>query len=76
MQPIQVKSWSDEQGVLTPFRIKSPDWKQEMRVERIVKCSTSKIAGRLVQVFTCENDDRIYEIEYDLTSTRWFLIKW
>jgi len=76
MQPIQVMCWNDEQGRITPSSFK-PEWSPtDMRAGRVIQRSTSKEAGRLVQVFLCQNEARRFELQYDYAATKWYLTKW
>ena len=76
MRPVPVKVWTDEEGNLNPYRFTPEAIPPEVRIENIVERSTSKIAGKLVQVFVCENNERRFELQYDYAAHRWYLTKW
>lgn len=76
MQAIPVLSWSECDGTLHPCRLLPGFLSREMKIGRILERSQSKVAGRLAQSFTCQTDDRTYEIQYDHATHCWYLTKW
>lgn len=81
-RPIQMISWTEENGRIHPLRFKIEGTDGDRHVYKIEKIYTSdleKIAGNKVYKFTCEINingiNKICELRYDLESCRWNLFK-
>jgi hypothetical protein len=83
MKPIEVVSWSDLTGKITPsrFRIELQDGSlMTVHVDKLLDRHEEKIAGMRTQHFRCRstiNDSiRQYVLAYELATCRWYLDKW
>ncbi len=81
-KPIQVVSWTEENGTIHPvrFKIATADGDREVyKVMRIHTMELDRIAGNKVYKFTCEvainRFIKLCEIRYELESCRWMLFK-
>ncbi len=81
-KPIQMISWTEEDGRIHPLRFKIENKEGTRHVYKIEKIYTSdleKIAGNRIYKFTCEinlgGTNRICELRYELDTCRWNLFK-
>lgn len=81
-KPIEMISWTEENGKIHPLRFKIESKEGERFVYKIEKIYTSdleKIAGNKVYKFTCEINinqiNKICELRYDIDTCRWSLFK-
>ena len=81
-KPIEMVSWTDEQGNIKPIRFKISNKDESIsviKVDRVISVEKEKLAGNFMIVFTCQSvikgAERIYEIKYELSTCRWILYK-
>lgn len=81
-KPIEMVAWFDKTGKTHPvrFRIENEDGiYRTIVIGKILKINLEKLAGNHMQVFTCRSNisgkDTIYEIKFELNTSRWILFK-
>lgn len=81
-KPIEMLSISDSTGDVKPikFRIKLEDKSlTTIKVDRIIRRESSKRAGEVAYIYTCESliqdELKLYELRYTLSSCIWVLYK-
>lgn len=81
-KPIQMIAWYCEDGTANPikFRVKEDDESYTtIKVDRVMKRDLEKLAGNLMQVFTCSSVingvEKIFELKYELKTCKWILFK-
>lgn len=81
-KPIEVISWTEEDGEIRPLRFRMLNEEGERSVHKIRKIYSSemdRIAGNKVYKFNCElhinGRSRLCEIRYDLDTCKWNLFK-
>lgn len=80
--PIEVVSYTDNNGEVRPLRIRLQTEDHTVRVikiDKVIVKETEKLAGNLMLVFRCQskinNLMKIFEIKYDLKTCKWILYK-
>ena len=72
--PIDVIATFDSKGKMRPFKFKYEG--MSIKVERIMKYYTEKLAGNERIIFVCmHNGYSLYELKYELDSHKWFLFR-
>ncbi len=81
-KPIEMLFLSDSAGDVKPikFRMKLEDKSlTTIRVDRILKREATKKAGEVAYIYTCESliqdELKLYELRYTLSSCIWVLYK-
>jgi len=81
-KPIEMISWTEEDGRVHPLRFKIENKegaKNVYKIKQIYSSELEKIAGNKTYKFTCEISingyNKICELRYDLESCRWNLFK-
>ena len=81
-KPIEMISWTEEDGRIHPVKFKITTHEGERQVYRVLQIYTTeldRVAGNKVYRFTCEIAInaiiKLCEIRYDLDSCRWVLFK-
>lgn len=79
-KPIQMVAWFDEDGIHpTRFQIEGKDGKVVVKIGKVVKKGSEKLAGNPMLVFTCESEIngqlKPYEIKYEISTMKWILFK-
>lgn len=81
-KPIEMIALSDATGDIKPikFRMVLEDKSlSTVKIDRIVKRETSKKAGEIAYIYTCESlikdELKLYELRYTLSSCIWVLYK-
>jgi len=81
-KPIEMLSISDSTGDVKPikFRMKLEDKSlTTIKVDRIIRRDSSKRAGEVAYIYTCESliqdELKLYELRYTLSSCIWVLYK-
>lgn len=81
-KPIEMLSISDSTGDVKPikFRMKLEDKSlATIKVDRIIRRESSKKAGEVAYIYTCESliqdELKLYELRYTLSSCIWVLYK-
>lgn len=81
-KPVEMISWTEENGKIHPIRFKLSmvdGERQICRVGRIYSNELDKVAGNKMYKITCEiivnNGMRMCELRYELDSCRWVLFK-
>lgn len=81
-KPIQMISWTEEDGSIHPLRFKVQEQEGTLGVYKILKmytCSLDTIAGDKVIIFTCEINmhefSKICELRYYVDACQWNLFK-
>jgi hypothetical protein len=81
-KPIEMLSISDSTGDVKPikFRMKLEDKSlTTIKVDRIIRRESSKRAGEVAYIYTCESliqdELKLYELRYTLSSCIWVLYK-
>lgn len=81
-RPIEVVSWTDEKGDIHPtrFRIKREDESYSVvKIDKVITKEREKLAGNEMLVFKCQsvinNQQRVYEVKYELRTCKWILFK-
>jgi hypothetical protein len=81
-KPIEVISYTDNNGNLRPLRfriIKEDETLEVIRIDRIIRKITERIAGNYMHAFTCQsiinNSEKVYELKYELDTCKWILFK-
>ncbi|MGL4108277.1 hypothetical protein [Clostridium sp. LP20] len=79
---IEVVAWFGEKGEINPvrFRIKDDEERfQVIKIDKIMKRDTEKLAGNIMEKFTCSSIiggvERIFEIKYERSTYKWMLFK-
>jgi hypothetical protein len=81
-KPIEMISWTQEDGRIRPIKFKITAHDDEKKVYQVMKIYTTeldRIAGNKVYRYTCEihidSLTKLCEIRYELDSCRWILFK-
>ena len=81
-KPIEVVAWFGNEGIINPvrFRIKDDeDGYKVIKIDKIIKRETEKLAGNLMDKFTCvavvNGIEKIFEIKYEKFTSKWILFK-
>jgi hypothetical protein len=82
MKSVDMISFSSRNGEIRPlkFRIQEDtgEWRI-VRIDRIITRKEEKIAGNRMLVFTVQSvidgSERIYEMKYEFSTSRWYLYK-
>ncbi|MGX8794718.1 hypothetical protein ACR6HW_01310 [Fusibacter sp. JL298sf-3] len=79
---IEVISWFDADGQITPIRFRIFETASEgqvLKISKIVERSFEKLAGNAMWVYKCLCYDGAYEkvfvLKYELATCRWILFK-
>ncbi len=83
MRKIDIITWFDHEGNITPIKFKIIDENAEeaviIKVDRIIHRTKERFAGNTMIVFECQSmiDDVLkrYQIKYEIEKQRWFLYK-
>ncbi len=80
--PIEMVSYTDNNGAIKPIRFRMQVNDEPMKVIKIDKViikDTEKFAGNIMIVFKCqsliEDDTKLFEIKYELSTCKWILYK-
>ena len=79
-KPIDMVAWFDKEGIHpTRFKIEGKDGDVVVKIGRVIKKGSEKLAGNLMLVFTCESEInghlKPYEIKYEINTMKWILFK-
>jgi hypothetical protein len=79
-KPIDMVAWFDKDGVHpTRFKIEGKGGNVVVKIGKVVKKNTEKLAGNPMLVFTCESEIngqlKPYEIKYEIHTMKWILFK-
>lgn len=79
---LEVIAWFKEDGSIIPIKFRLKDEEENLKtvkIERIMKTEVEKLAGQLIDKFTCiciiNNLEKICEIKYDRKTKKWILFK-
>jgi len=79
---IEMIAWFNQEGIPHPIKFRIMDNKESwivIKVDRIIKRDTEKLAGNKMIVFRCQSIingvEKIYEIKYELDTCKWILFK-
>ena len=77
---IDMVAWFYKDGLHpTRFKIEGKERDVVVKIGRVVKKDTEKLAGNPMLVFTCESEIngqlKPYEIKYDINKMKWILFK-
>ena len=82
MISIEVITHTTEEGHIKPLRlrIKSKDGsKIIINIDKIIEHNTNQLNGNIMFTYQCravvEGIERIFKINYELSTTKWFLTK-
>lgn len=81
-RPIEVVSWFDFEGQITPIRFRihhDSDESIVYKIHKIMERSFEKPAGNPMWVYTClsyeNNCEKIFVLKYEISTCRWILFK-
>lgn len=79
-KPIQMIAWFNKDGSINPIRFKiEEDGNKVIKVDRILKAERERLAGNIMEKFTCssviDGVEKLYEVKYDSKSYKWILFK-
>lgn len=79
-KPIQMIAWFNKDGSINPIRFKiEEDGNKVIKVDRILKSERERLAGCIMEKFTCssviDGVEKLYEVKYDSKSYKWILFK-
>lgn len=81
-KPIEVISYTDNNGELKPlrFRIQLEDKSvMVVKIDKIITKEKEKLAGNNMLIFKCQslidNIEMLFELKYELSTCRWILYK-
>ena len=81
-KPVEMVSWTDEQGNIKPIRFKIYNKDESIsviKVDKVISVVNEKLAGNFMRVYTCQSvikgAERLYELKYELSTCRWILYK-
>ncbi|HEY5588450.1 MAG TPA: hypothetical protein VIK86_05775 [Candidatus Paceibacterota bacterium] len=79
---IEMISWTDTKGVITPLRlriVREDESLQVIKVDKVITRTQEKFAGNLMIVFNCQslvgNVEKRYELKYEISTCKWMLFK-
>ncbi len=82
MQPIEMIAWFKIEGTPRPVRcrlIKEDETAQVIKIDHILSIERERRAGNPMIVYTCQsligNEQRVYELKYEIASCTWYLSK-
>lgn len=79
-KPIDMVAWFDSDGIHpSRFKIKGKEGDVVVKIEKIIKKDSERLAGNPMVVFTCESEIngqlKPYEIKYEINTMKWILFK-
>ncbi|MDM8533385.1 hypothetical protein QUF55_01660 [Clostridiaceae bacterium HSG29] len=81
-KPIEMIAWFNEDGKIKPirFRLETENGEKEViKVLKVFSTEKEKIAGNIMFSFKCksiiQNIEKIYELKYEINSSKWMLFK-
>lgn len=81
-KPIEMVAWFENGGKINPvrFRIKNEDDALKViKVDKILKRESEKLAGNPMKIFTCtsiiDGIETIFELKYEINTCKWILFK-
>ncbi len=79
---ISVICWFNEEGEISPIRIKLLNEEGEIcviNIDKVVERKTEKLIGNLTHCYLCEasinNIKKLLELKYEITTSKWILYK-
>jgi hypothetical protein len=77
---IDMVAWFDKDGIHpSRFKIKGKEADVVVKIDKIIKKDSEKLAGNPMVVFTCESEIngqvKPYEIKYEINTMKWILFK-
>jgi len=79
---IEMIAWFDKEGIIKPlkFRLEASDESyQVIKVLKVLSISKEKYVGNIMYSFKCKsvinNVEKIYELKYEVASSKWVLFK-
>ncbi|HEY5562783.1 MAG TPA: hypothetical protein VIK72_13690 [Clostridiaceae bacterium] len=79
---IEMVSWTDTKGVITPvrFRIANEDESVSViKIDKVITVDKEKLAGNNMLVYKCKSVisaiERLFEIKYEISTCKWILWK-
>jgi len=77
MQPIEMITWFDINGIPQPLRFRI-DGKVQ-KVDTVLHISEEKLAGNRMKIYRCQSEINGYvkpfELKFELQTCKWFLYK-
>lgn len=80
-RPVKVIALFNENGKIEPikFKIEEESSSEVVVIKRILKDENERLAGKEMKKFTCSSTfngvERIIELKYDISSSKWILFK-
>ncbi len=81
-QKISVICWFDEDGKISPIRIRILNNSGEynvISVDRVLNRKSEKLIGNITHCFLCEciinNCKKLLELKYEISSNQWIIYK-
>lgn len=81
-KPIEMVAWFEDGGRVNPVRFRIKGEEEILRVikiNKVLKRETEKLAGNLMQIFTCTSvingRETIFELKYEISTCKWILFK-
>lgn len=79
-KPIQMIAWFNKDGSINPIRFKlDEDGEKVIKVDRVLKTEKEKLAGNIMEKFTCSSCingvEKVFELKYDSKTYKWILFK-
>jgi len=79
---IEMIAWFDKEGIIKPlkFRLETNDETYKViKVLKVLAINKEKYAGNIMYSFKCKsiinNIEKIYELKYEVASSKWILFK-
>ncbi|GFP77373.1 hypothetical protein [Clostridium fungisolvens] len=77
---IEMIAWFDISGKPNPVRFKvKGDKDYVIKIDKVIKLYKERIAGNDMIIFVCQSliadNERVYEIKYELCTCKWMLFK-
>ncbi|HEY8805926.1 MAG TPA: hypothetical protein VIM42_12640 [Clostridium sp.] len=80
--PIEMVSYTDNKGTIKPIRFRmqiDDEPMQVIKIDKVIVKDTEKFAGNIMIVYKCQSliddDIKLFEIKYEITTCKWILYK-
>jgi len=81
-KPIEMVAWTDTKGIINPVRFKitkEDGTNSVVKIDKVISVEKEKLAGNNMLVYKCQSvineTKRLYELKYELATSRWILFK-
>ena len=80
--PIEMVSYTDNNGNIKPVRFRmqiGDEPMQVIKIDKVIVKDTQRFAGNIMTVYKCQssinNVTKLFEIKYELSTCKWILYK-